>query len=435
MLTRRQVLALAVATAVPGSAAWGAAAAPAALRWTDLSPALQRRLRALGVADFDAWATAERADTVRRVEDGLGEHRVAVALQSRLWTSDAPIEPALSAREFIEHRRVPQDAARRLSSFAEALAGTDGRLDMLRALRPRGLDRAALRGRLLDDYARTMRFLYAKEFEARNADEVARLYQDRGLSTDTGVDGGYAVSEALGTLPIDRPVGRLLIVGPGLDLGPRTSLHDDTLGQTTQPFAVVDALRALGRAAPAVLVDTLDVNPVVGEVIGTLARANADASLVLRSSLSTRRHRLLPSYLDYLQTWGRALGAPASALTPDADGRPTRHVRVPAGAWQRLTPHAGHVALDVAPGPYDLIVATNVLTYLGEAALVAACGALARALRPGGFLVHNEPRPAMEAAAVDAGMPVVQARSVAFTAPDASGRVEHDLAGVHRLLS
>jgi hypothetical protein len=79
-------------------------------------------------------------------------------------------------------------------------------------------------------------------------------------------------------------------------------------------------------------------------------------------------------------------------------------------------------------------VATNVLTYLGEPALAAACGTLAGALRPGGFLIHNEPRTSLAAAAADAGLPMVQARTVAFTAPDASGRVEHDVAAVHRLL-
>ena len=430
-MTRRQLLALAAATMTVARAR---AAPTVTARWDDFPPALQRRLRALGIEEWQAWAVAECADTRRRVDEGLGEHRVAVALQSRRWTTAAPIEPALSARAFIDQGRIPADAAARLDAFASVLASGDGRLGTLRALRPDGLGDAALRTRLRDDYGRTMRFLHAKEFEAKTADDVARLYQSRGLSTDTGVDGGYAVAEALGALPLDAPVRRLLIVGPGLDLGPRTGLDDDTLGQTVQPFAIADALRAAGKASSELEVDVLDVNPVVCDVVAALGRATGATSLVLRSSLSTRRHRLLPSYVAYLETWGGGLGVPRSPLDHGRDGRPVRRVQVPAGAWRRLTPHAGHVALDRAPGPYDLVVATNVLTYLGEPALAAACGTLAGALRPGGFLIHNEPRTSLAAAAADAGLPMVQARTVAFTAPDASGRVEHDVAAVHRLL-
>ena len=433
MLTRREVLALAAAAAT-APRAWGQHAGPRTLEWTDLSPALQRRLRALGIADWAAWSATERAETSRRVDEGMGEHRVAVALQSRRFTSAAPIEPALSARRFVEDGRIPPEASARLAACADALADDDPQLGALRALRPARLDRAALQQQLREDYARTMRFLHAKEFEARTADEVARLYQSRGLSTDTGVDAGYAMAEALGAVAFDAPVGRVLIVGPGVDLGPRTALDDETLGQTVQPFAVVDALRTLGRAAPDLVIETFDVNPVVSQVIRALASPTAATPLVLRSALSSRRQRLLPSYLAYLTSWGRGLSVPPSALAEDADGRPMRRVRVPSAPWRRLTAHAGHVALDTAPGPYDLIVATNVLAYLGEPALAAAAGALARALRPRGVLLHNEPRPTLAEAAADAGLPVEQARSVAFTAPDGSGRVEPDLAAVHRRL-
>jgi hypothetical protein len=320
-MTRRQLLALAAATMTVARAR---AAPTVTARWDDFPPALQRRLRALGIEEWQAWAVAERADTRRRVDEGLGEHRVAVALQSRRWTTAAPIEPALSARAFIDQGRIPADAAARLDAFASVLASGDGRLGTLRALRPDGLGDAALRTRLRDDYGRTMRFLHAKEFEAKTADDVARLYQSRGLSTDTGVDGGYAVAEALGALPLDAPVRRLLIVGPGLDLGPRTGLDDDTLGQTVQPFAIADALRAAGKASSELEVDVLDVNPVVCDVVAALGRATGATSLVLRSSLSTRRHRLLPSYVAYLETWGGGLGVPRSPLDHGRDGRPVR---------------------------------------------------------------------------------------------------------------
>ena len=79
---------------------------------------------------------------------------------------------------------------------------------------------------IVREYLRVMRFVYEKEFVAqrspRPADAVADLYRSRGLSTDTAVEAGYVVSIGLGivkALEPDRRIRRVLIVGPGLDLG------------------------------------------------------------------------------------------------------------------------------------------------------------------------------------------------------------------------
>ena len=106
---------------------------------------------------------------------------------------------------------------------------------------------------LVDEYLRVMRFVYEKEFVAqrapRPADAVADLYRSRGLSTDTAVEAGYLVSIGLGivkALEPDRRIRRVLIVGPGLDLAPRTGMLEAGPPESYQPWAVIDALVASG---------------------------------------------------------------------------------------------------------------------------------------------------------------------------------------------
>ncbi|MGV3519535.1 hypothetical protein [Luteitalea sp.] len=437
-MTRRTLLAVAAAglTLTRGQAA-ALPVMPAPARvprpggWDDLPAALHARLRSLGVTDWARWARTQRADTARRVDEGRFDHLVAVALQSTRFTTRPAIEPAISARAFIATGRIPDDAEARLLALASALERDDADLGAVRRLSPREAG-PPLRAQLRTHYARMMRFLHEKEVVARTAAEVGRLYETRGLSTDTGVDAGFAVAEGIGAMPLDRPARHVLVVGPGVEFGPRTGLDDASLGQSVQPLAVLDALRATGHAAPDIGIDTMDVNEAVLEVVTQAAHADLPPSLVLLTSLSGHTHTLLPSYLSWVEGWGRTLGIASSSLTARPDGRRVRVVRPAREAWARVSAAPGHVALDVIPAAYDVIVATNVLAYLDDAALVAAAGMLAVSLRPGGVLLHNETRDLMALASADAGMPMVQARSVAFSAPDARGQVAHDWTCVHR---
>src|SRR5262249_24345142 len=153
---------------------------------------------------------------------------------------------------------------------------------------------------------RAMRFLYQKEFVAQHspdaADAVAALYRSRGLSTDTADEAGYVVYLGLGVLKSLEPdlrVGRVLIVGPGLDLAPRTGLTDEAPPESHQPWAVIDALVGLGLAR----VDDLDIvcadiNP---RVVDHLERArSAPPTLRLESGLQqTPQSALERDYRDY----------------------------------------------------------------------------------------------------------------------------------------
>src|SRR4030095_13229725 len=163
------------------------------------------------------------------------------------------------------------------------------------------------------EYRRVMKFVYDKEFVARQAgpDAVTDLYRARGLSTDTAVEAGYVVYSGLGilkSLDPTRQVRRVLIVGPGLDLAPRTALVENGPPESYQPWAVIDALLSFGlsRAGDLVVVGA-DINP---RVVDHLTQARtAPPTLTLVSGIAeSSTVRVADDYREYFAQLGRAVG-------------------------------------------------------------------------------------------------------------------------------
>lgn len=475
--------------------------------WGDFPPPIQQRLRAGGLSEsaLPAFLDRLRTETDRRLRDGNFDHLVYYALQSTHISTLPPIEPALSARTFVEdlHRAtIPADAAARLDALATALVADAGDADHTGAASVKGVNdsvasgargspredarlalfreialagAAAPRERLREEYVRAMGFLYEKEFVAARAangrEATAALYQTRSHSTDTQIEAGYAVSVALATLKAldpTRRIERVLIIGPGLDLAPRTGLLESAAPQSYQPFAVADALIALGLSArpsdttrPAhgegVQIDLADINPLVVRHFERLATATQPVRLDIVSGLpDDERTRLSEDYRGYVQQWGRAIATatavpgPALAAVPvAATAAATAEASGPSSvgiAAQRVgSPHLQRIVL-VDPAiaramravrfnvisdrftdarQYDLIVITNVLPYFADDELMMALANIASLLAPGGALVHNEPRPALLAAAAAIGLPAVQARTVLLASP-VGGQPLHD---------
>jgi len=268
------------------------------IEYGDLPDVLQRALAAHGIpaSAFAAYIARVQAESDRRVADGEREHLIYFALQSRGFTERAPIEPALSARRFVE--RLPEAERTRLlddPSFLPAAGWPQAErariADLLRAFATpvanarlgyfRTLvawDRPAIAiGGLYADYVRVARFLYQKEFAAeKDAARIAALYESRPHSSDTQIEAGFGVYLGLGTLHALEPtlrVTKILVVGPGLDLAPRTDLIDAVDPQSYQPLAVADALLALSLASDADLrVHSIDVNPRVVRALDDAVR-------------------------------------------------------------------------------------------------------------------------------------------------------------------
>jgi hypothetical protein len=430
----------------------------APIAWQDLTP-LHSRLEARGISatSFPAYLDRTRSNNASRMREGDLDHLVFYALQSTHFTKLPPIEPALSAKgladsldpaereEFVRASRVPParipTAVRsRAAALVRALDSPDpdARLTYFRSLAGAAFPNARRReDGVLTEYARVMRFVYDKEFVAQRAGPaaVAELYRSRGLSTDTAVEAGYVVHTGLGilkSLEPGRQIRRVLIVGPGLDLAPRTSLLETSAPESYQPWAVTDALVSLGLSRLADLtVVGADINP---RVVDHLRRSRSvPPSLTLVSGLAeTPTVQFSQDYRDYFAQLGRSIGdtqAAANALS----GHLSKTVRVRAEAARTLDAESLDIVTERLNGPpFDLIIATNILPYFDDAGLMLAMSNVAGMLGPGGVFLHNEARPMLGDVTTALGLPFEQSRHVIIASVRGAPAPLFDSVWLHR---
>ncbi|MBL8176070.1 MAG: hypothetical protein JNK48_15435 [Bryobacterales bacterium] len=343
----------------------------------------------------EGWLAEIHRATAQRLRDGEWDHIVYYALQSQRFTSLPVIEPARSAKAFHDSGAMPEDAARRLDAFHRAKPQGERHERMRRMV-------ASLE-QLRAEYERAMRFLYEKEWASRarqgadRRDFIATLYQTRGHSTDTELRATYGVHTGLSTLAAMTPapkIRRVLLIGPGLDWSPRTGLREDTPPQTYQPYVLADSLLRLGLAAPGDLrVDCADINPRVVEHIAAFARS---------------QRRLTLDYARGDGDWN----AYFDALGATAGKRAGNTFTVDRAVAGRVTAQRMNILTERLEAAYDLAVATNVLLYFDDKELGLAMANIAHSLKPGGYLLHNDLRPAVESWARELPLPVVHARTV-----------------------
>jgi hypothetical protein len=354
-----------------------------------------------------------------RVADGDRDHLVYYVLQSTEFTKLSSIEPAVSAKEFLSSQQVPAAVTARIAAFAAVRrSGRDlgARMAIFRALVSReSIDLAA-------EYVRAMRF----------AAPAGTAYQERGLSTDTTIDAGYVVYlslSALRRLEPNRRISTVLIVGPGMNLAPRTGFLDGGAPQSYQPFAVMDALIASGLSTrDGLRVTAADINPRVTEWIRGV-RATRPALALVTGIREDERVRLSEDYRDYFAVLGRAIGT-ERMLRGVQPGRLGKSVAVSSGVVEMLDAATLDVTVERLDARYDLIIVTNVFPYLTDPELLLAITNIAGMLSPGGVLIHNEPRPLLADALLALEMPLLQSRS-GVVATVAGGAPLYDAAWMH----
>jgi hypothetical protein len=447
-----------------GSTAASGPQAPAAVRritWADAAP-LQSRLDARGISPsgFPAFVDRTHAASLRRVHEGDLDHLVFYALQSTHFTKLAPIEPALSAKALVDgltadereaflrdgrapSSRIPPAAAARLAALIRILRSptTDPRLVYFRDLVDRSFDRSTREAGLAREYLRAMRFVYEKEFVAAKAarpdEAVADLYRARGLSTDTEVEAGYLVYLGLGivkSLDPERQVRRVLIVGPGLDLAPRTSLVETGPPESYQPWAVIDALLALKLSRIDDLVVTgADINSRVVDHLRQAAAAPPMLHMVSGVS-ETDGVTFTGDYRDYFAALGNAIGDVSDDRAVHAStGRLAKIIRVsPAAAGVLRAEPLDVVTERLEPGTFDVIIATNILPYFDDTQLMLALDNIAAMLAPGGLFLHNESRPLLGEITTALGLPYAQSRHAAIAAVRGAPAPLGDSVWIHR---
>lgn len=299
-------------------------------------------------AEFPSYIQSIDRETDRRVRDGELEHLVYFVLQSHSFTKRAPIEPALSVARRAE-------VLERFDDFQHAALGSqsDTRLRYFRSL---GVDRVGFEGA----WRRALAFLSSMNYESR------------GHSSDTRMAASFTVWNAIQVLNAVRnaPIRRVLIVGPGADLAPRTAFDDRVPPQTYQPYAVADALGA--DAA----IDCADVNERVLDTV------RATRKPVLRVEAGSAE------FIEYQR------GLAARKVKPDI-----RALRL-------------NVVTERLDGKYDLVIATNVLLYFPVPQLALALANIEAMIAPGGYLVHNDVRLETEQFTRELGMRWLQGRRV-----------------------
>ncbi|MBI1765011.1 MAG: hypothetical protein HYR56_26670 [Acidobacteria bacterium] len=435
------------------------------LRFADLPETFHDWLKEQGLLPnaFDQWIAKQNRETAERELRGEYEHLIYFALQSTRFTKLPKIEPALSAREFARSlseaersawlaessaplppcARIPKAAQQRLQEFLKTLRGftDDERLLYLRQLT--SADKRPLNeltARLCQAYAETMRFLYQKEFRVET-EELAKLYQTRGHSTDTQIEANFAVQQSLAILKSQQPklkLNRVLIVGPGLDFAPRTDLLDLFGPQSYQPFAVADALLSLGLADEKQLrVHCVDINERVIAHLQRVSKASARQLSLLSGLADKPALPLTDDYKHYFQTLGDAIGTSAPlAVPPEFAG----HLHKRLTLRPELLAKFSAARLNVITERYeptrqfDLIVVTNVFPYFNDIELLSGLTNLAKMLAHGGCLVHNEPRVTAPAVTQALGLPVLHSRTFLIAAPGAGERSAplYDFAGIHQ---
>ena len=231
---RYSVLLLTPALAILAAPALLSAPRAVAVEWADLPASIQRRLASKDVtaASFPTFRTDLDRRTHERVRESDLDALIYYALQSASFTKERPIEPALSAKTYVESldsvtrarflkgeaepiERIPRDARDRIAAFAVALEKPPpfSRLgylgDIARTLSGGPKSSTPSTTVLLQEYARSMRFLFQKEFAPREGPDpaaaIATLYRTRGLSTDTAIEAGYLVHLGLATLKAADP--------------------------------------------------------------------------------------------------------------------------------------------------------------------------------------------------------------------------------------
>ena len=256
-------------------------------------------------------------------------------------------------------------------------------------------------GRLRDDVARGVREAKVNKFQA---------FKDRGISTDSNLYPDYTINVHLkhmmqqGMLQ-PGSIHRIAIVGPGLDFVNKKSGTDFYPPQTTQPFAILDTLAALGLADPnGVEIYTFDVSSRVNKHLEHArheAAAGKPYDIQLLSSPSDGWDQsYLSGFLEFWQKLGSHIGKSIAPIpVPDElKGEVwNRAIAIRPNVVKELTPVDMNVVYQTVTLPpdkqFDLVFATNIFVYYGNLEQSLARANIGTMVKPGGFLLTNEALP------------------------------------------
>ena len=387
------------------------AANPAVVQipYEDAKPVLDANGKSISAADWPSWAAKRNAEIRARLAQGDEDSVVNLWLYGTSFTK-LPRVTGAEATQLANPEKVQDLLLARLDDFVAALAkpGANERLQFARDLVTRkGITLATETGRdKAKEYLVQIRERVIAENEryrraAASPSDYSTLFRDRGLSSDTRLPANFAIDKAIEALAASGrvPIGaitRVAIVGPGLDFTDKAEGYDFYPQQTIQPFAIVDSVIRLKLASLADLqITTLDLSPRVNRHLdGAKRRAAAGSAYVIQLPLAKDepKHEWHPDLVAYWQRFGAAIGkvvpaAPVPALAGDVR---VRAVAVRPSIVSAITTRDANIILErTNDGPFDLIVATNILVYYDTFEQGLALANISKMLKPGGFFLTN----------------------------------------------
>ncbi len=376
----------------------------------DLIPA---ELRTLAPAQREAmwpeWVSRRDAGIRARLAAGDEDSVITFLLFGVSFTSQPRYSfAAAAAQRALETVAADPIVQGRIRDLAARVAspGANERLQFARRVIERhGIDVTTAAGR--QESEQVLRAALGRmlaDSDIRGSSPGATIVRNRGLSSDTSIYAAFAIDAALkdiAAMAVLRPgtVRRVAVVGPGLDFTDKQEGYDFYPLQTIQPFAVIDSVRARKLAASdGPQMTTYDLNPRVNDHIEAArqrARRGTGYTIQLPRDPTQRWQRDLVSYWT---RFGESVGEQAAPVAaPPAAGRvDVRAVRIRPDVVQAITPRDLNIILQ-RPDPlpdgerFDLVIATNILSYYDVFEQSLAAANIAPILRPGGVLLTNNP--------------------------------------------
>lgn len=338
-------------------------------------------LKSANARTFAAWAREK--DAAIRARLGQGDLDSAVNLL--LFGTSFTTQPRMTMENFAAETRAGV-LRTRVDDLLKAVANPGGneRLAFLKTL---------LAGKnagpfLLENVQRVLKERIEINSRIAQQDSADNAFSSRGVSLDTTILPNYAIDAALREIQgrgLVRSVGRAAIVGPGLDFIDKDSGFDFYPLQTLQPFAVHDSLRRLGLGDARITI--LDISP---RVIAHIAGLRTRMSYTIQLPRDTGR-QWTAAAMEY---WRRFGPEAVDAIPAPLKGVETRAARFPVPMIDAADVNiVGQQLRLKAEEKFDLIVATNILVYYDPFEQALALANIAAMLKPGGFLLSNDPLP------------------------------------------
>jgi hypothetical protein len=238
----------------------------------------------------------------------------------------------------------------------------------------------------------------AKNNEVDEFSVRSKLFNQRGLSSDTSLKPNLAIENAIIQIKEKgylKNIKKVAIIGPGLDFTDKEEGYDFYPPQTIQPFAVIESLLKVNLVNKNDLrIDTFDLSPKVNTHINNFAgKAKLKENYTIQIPIDTEK-KLTEEFSKYWESFGSIIAIPNKSTTlTDLPNVKNRAVSVRSEFLSKIHPFDTNIVLQSPQlqekDRYDLIIGTNIFLYYDSFGQALAMKNLEKMLKQGGILLSN----------------------------------------------